>query len=205
MRRYSTVLTLTVAILISHTASASAQRWGRERLPRSGVCFYEDKDFGGRYFCSPPGSAVEIPRDMNDKISSVRLLGDAVVTLYKDDRFRGDSRVVQSDIRNLRDVGFNDRISSYRVDVLRRAQDDRYRDRSDDRYRNDRRGGRISTREAESIVRRSYRAVLDRDPDPAGLRDWTQQVIQNDWTQRDMDNALRQSDEYRALRQNRRR
>ena len=212
MRGFSAAFVLTAAIVVSHAPSAYAQRWGRERLPRSGVCFYEDKDFGGRYFCSAPGEAIQIPRDMNDKISSIRIVGDAVVTVFRDDSFRGQSRVIDSDVRNLRDVGFNDRISSYRVDVSRRFgndrdrddrdRDDRYRD---DRYRDERRNGRLSSREAEDIVRRGYRAVLQRDPDANGLRDWTQQVLKNNWTQSDLEAALRQSDEYRALRENRRR
>jgi len=54
-------------------------------------------------------------------------------------------------------------------------------------------------RDAEQIVRQSYRSVLGRDPEPAGLRSWTQEVINNNWTQRDLEWALRQSDEYRQL------
>jgi hypothetical protein len=64
---------------------------------------------------------------------------------------------------------------------------------------------RWTYRDAEQIVRRSYQSVLGRDPDPAGLRNWTEQVVNNNWTQRDLENALRQSDEYRQLHQARRR
>jgi hypothetical protein len=64
---------------------------------------------------------------------------------------------------------------------------------------------RWSYRDAEQVVRRSYRSVLGRDPDASGLRSWTEQVMNNNWTQRDLENALRQSDEYRDLRATRRR
>jgi hypothetical protein len=64
---------------------------------------------------------------------------------------------------------------------------------------------RWNYRDAEQIVRRSYRSVLGRDPDASGLRSWTEQVVNNNWTQRDLENALRQSDEYRELRSARRR
>ena len=50
------------------------------------------------------------------------------------------------------------------------------------------------------MVRRSYRNVLGRGPDPSGLRAWTDQVMANNWTERDLENALRQSDEYHTLR-----
>lgn len=234
MRRYSTALLLAGAIVVSHASTASAQRWGREAVPRSGVCFYEDIDFGGRYFCSPIGAAVDIPRAMNDAISSIKIIGDGAVTIFGDDGLRGQSRVIDSDVRDLRDLGFNDRISSYRVDLARSVANDRYRDGGDryrqdgyrddryrddryrddryrddrdrdDRYRDDRGNGRLSYRDAEGMVRRSYRAVLQREPDPDGLRNWAEQVQQHNWTQRDLENALRQSDEYRALREGRRR
>ena len=52
------------------------------------------------------------------------------------------------------------------------------------------------------MVRRSYRDVLGRNPDPEGLRSWTNAVMANDWSERELDAALRQSDEYRALRNN---
>src|SRR5262245_38578791 len=32
--------------------SASAQYWGRGSQPNSGACFYEDINYGGRYFCT---------------------------------------------------------------------------------------------------------------------------------------------------------
>ena len=212
MRRITTTLVLGAAFLLS-VAPAYAQRWGRGATPRSGVCFYEDINYGGRYFCSASGTSTsQVSSGNNDEISSIRLFGDAVTIVYRDPNFHGQSRVIDSSVSDLRSLGFNDRISSYQVDIGRGnwSRDAR-------RFPNDARGfpnngrtvqpnaSRWSYRDAEQVVQRSYRSVLGRDPDPSGLRNWTEQVINNNWTQRDLENALRQSDEYRALRQSRRR
>src|SRR5258705_7598261 len=119
MWRMTTALVLGPALLIN-VVPAYAQRWGREATPRSGVCFYEDINYGGRYFCSPVGaSTFEVSSGNNDEISSIRLFGDAVATVYRDPNFRGQSRVIDSSVNDLRSLGFNDRISSYRVDSYR--------------------------------------------------------------------------------------
>lgn len=207
MRRMTTALVLGAAVLLG-VAPAYAQRWGRGQTPRSGVCFYEDINYGGRYFCSPVGeSTSRVSSGNNDEISSIRLFGDAVATVYRDPDFRGQSRVFNSSVSDLRSFGFNDRISSFQVESARGnwSRDAR-------QYPNGQYGrtvqpnaSRWSYRDAEQIVRRSYRSVLGRDPDPAGLRNWTEQVINNNWTQRDLEYALRQSDEYRDLRSSARR
>ena len=216
MNRYKTVGILMGAAILANVSIASAQRWGREATPQSGVCFYENINFGGRYFCSPVGSTTSaVPSGMNDRISSVRLLGNAAVTLFRDPNFRGDSRVITSDIADLRGMGFNDRLSSYQVDAGRAfvrggnggngiARGRAYPNgnvypNGNGVYSN---GSLWTYGSAEAAVRQSYRAVLGRNPDPSGLRSWTQQVMNNNWTQRDLENALRQSDEYRALHNN---
>ena len=207
MKRMTTALVLGAACLIV-VAPAYAQRWGREATPRSGVCFYENINYGGRYFCSPAGTFTsQLSSVNNDEISSIRIFGDAAVTVYRDPNFRGQSRVIDSNLSDLRSLGFNDRISSYQVDAGRGnwSRDAR-------RYPNEPYGrtvqpnaSRWTYRDAEQVVRRSYRSVLGREPDPSGLRNWTEQVINNNWTQRDLEYALRQSDEYRELHQARRR
>ena len=207
MWRMTTALALGAAFLLS-VAPAYAQRWGRGPTPRSGVCFYEDINYGGRYFCSASGmSTSHVSSGNNDEISSIRIFGDAVATVYRDPNFRGQSRVIDSSVSDLRSLGFNDRISSYQVDSGRGnwSRDTR-------RYPNEPYGrnvqpnaSRWSYRDAEQTVRRSYRSILGREPDPSGLRSWTEQVINNNWTQRDLENALRQSDEYHELHQARRR
>jgi hypothetical protein len=208
MKRYTTIGILVGAALLVQASIASAQRWGREATPRSGVCFYEDINFNGRYFCSPVGSVTEgVPSGMNDRISSVRVFGNAVATVYRDPNLRGQAKTIDYDVRDMRGMGFNDRVSSYVID----AGFDRARNRNGNSYGNangnarDRvqaNNSRWSYRDAEALVRRSYQSVLGRNPDLEGLRNWTQQVMSRNWSQRDLEFALRQSDEYRASRYN---
>jgi hypothetical protein len=112
---------LATVALLTIAASASAQiRWGREAVPRSGACFYEDAGFRGRYFCARPGDRLSsIPEGMGDHISSIRTFGEAEVTVFRDRSFRGDSARFFDDIVNLRNQGWNDTISS--ILVSRRA------------------------------------------------------------------------------------
>jgi hypothetical protein len=220
MKRYTTIGIFMGAALLAHVPTASAQRWGREATPRAGVCFYEDIDFQGRYFCSPAGSVTEsVPSGMNDRVSSVRIFGNAVATVYRDPGLRGSAKVIDYNVPDLRREGFNDRVSSYAVDAGRFARsgnqngygsgsgwgsgavngNQRVDPYGRDPYGRDRvQVSRLTFREAESMVRRAYQSVLGRNPDPQGLRDWTQQVMTHNWTQRDLELAFRQSDEYRA-------
>jgi hypothetical protein len=124
------------------------------------------------------------------------------LTLFRDPNFKGDARVIDADVADLRGMGFNDRLSSYQVDTVRANRNARDRGRPNAISPNNRRWTYAG---AEKVVRQSYRSVLERDPDPSGLRNWTQQVMTNNWSQRDLENALRQSDEYRALRNENRR
>jgi hypothetical protein len=201
MKGYTTIGILVGAALLAHASTASAQRWGREATPRAGVCFYEDVNFDGRYFCSPVGAVTEgVPSGMNDRISSIRVFGNAVATLYRDPNLRGQAKVVEYDVPDMRRMGFNDRVSSYVVD----GGFDRGRNRNGNGngngYGYQGNGSRWSYRDAEAMVRRSYQSVLGRNPDPAGLRDWTREVMSRNWSQRELEFALRQSDEYRASR-----
>jgi hypothetical protein len=54
--------------------------------------------------------------------------------------------------------------------------------------------------EAADIVRRAYRAVLNREPDPTGLRDYKARVLRDHWSEQQVADDLRRSDEYRRLR-----
>ena len=104
-----------VSILIG-AATASAQSWGRPRLPAAGVCFYEDINYGGRYFCANVGSSLEhVSGGADDEISSIRVFGNAEVTVFRDSNFHGASRRFDSNVDDLRAAGLNDRVTSYRV------------------------------------------------------------------------------------------
>jgi hypothetical protein len=91
-------------------------RWGNPETPREGVCFYEDADFRGRWFCARTGEdSSEMPRGMNDRISSIRIFGRTEVEVFRDIRYRGASARFATDVRNLQREGWNDIVSSIRV------------------------------------------------------------------------------------------
>jgi hypothetical protein len=100
----------------ARSAARGQRRFGAEPMPRVGVCFFEDINFRGQYFCAGPGEEMaQMPRDMNDRISSLRILGNVEVTVYLDVRFQGPSARFSTDVSDLRRNGWNDRISSLRV------------------------------------------------------------------------------------------
>lgn len=167
--------------------------WGRAEFPQTGACFYKEPNFGGDYFCSRAGAAVaQVPRGANDKISSVRVFGNVEVTVFRDSDYRGDSRTFDNDLRDLRRGGWNDLISSYRIEPLRFGR----RGRRGQGRDSDGQNIGYTRRQAEAIVARAYRQVFDREPDPAASG-WVDQVMSNGWTEQQLMNELRKSEEYR--------
>src|SRR3954469_11553151 len=97
-----------VTLVLAQPASAQP-RWGRERLPNQGACFYEDSNFRGRYFCVRDGDQLRsLPSGMADRISSVRMLGATEVTVFRDSDMRGRSTRFANDVRDLKRAGWND-------------------------------------------------------------------------------------------------
>lgn len=79
------------------------------------VCFYEDFNYKGDRFCAHPGQADNALRGhWNDRISSIRIEGDAKVRVCEDYNYRGRCHTVTSNDSALRGRN-NDIISSYRV------------------------------------------------------------------------------------------
>jgi hypothetical protein len=176
--------------LVSVTAVVPgwAQSWGRSAYPRSGVCFYKETNFHGDYFCAGAGENVNaVPKDMNDKISSIKVFGNAEVILFRDVRFQGRSSRFETDIRNLKEVGWNDLISSIRV---RGSGGGGYPGGGGG-------GGRPNGNDAERVVRRAYQDVLGREPDASGMREYRSHIIDEGWTEAQVRDALRRSPEYR--------
>ena len=56
------------------------------------------------------------------------------------------------------------------------------------------------TASADRIIRRAYRDVLHRDPDPEGLAEYRRQIIENGWEYHDLRTVLARSEEGRAVR-----
>jgi hypothetical protein len=176
-RRWSSLAV--VGLVALATAGVEAQRWGRPRPPRAGACFYQNANFGGDWFCIQAGDGYDaMPDGLNDRISSIRVIGDASVVVYRNPNFGGRSSRFTDDVSNLQLEGWNDTISSVRVrlDLARVTRD-----------------------QAEEIVRRAYQAVLGRDPDP-GASGYIDRVMRDRWTQRDVERELRRSAEYRNRR-----
>jgi hypothetical protein len=181
------VLLFAIVATIGTASTASAQRWGRERSPRDGACFYKDPNFKGEYFCVAAGDEYNrMPEDMNDKISSIRIFGRAEVIVFRDIRFDGRSSRFETDINNLKSEGWNDLISSLRVRSVGRGFGN-----SSSNF--PRRPGE----DADRIIQRAYKDVLDREPDQSGMRLYRQRIIDDGWTEQQVRESLRNSPEYR--------
>jgi hypothetical protein len=78
------------------------------------VCFYEHVNYRGASFCARPGDADRRLGSFNDRISSIRIRGNAQVQVCEDFNFNGRCAVVDRSRSNLGGRN-NDIISSYRV------------------------------------------------------------------------------------------
>ena len=78
------------------------------------VCFYEHINYGGDSFCVRPGERLRSLGRWNDKISSIRVRGDAEALVCQHIRFDGRCVTIDRSVRNLGRRG-NDIISSIRV------------------------------------------------------------------------------------------
>ena len=176
---------MTIAVVTGFAVLAgSAVAWAQGGPPRNGACFYEDTNYRGQFFCVEAGDEVDnVPSGANDRISSIRLFGRADVRIFRDSRFRGESLRVDSNIRDLEDEGFDDAVSSIRIE--RRGAG----------------GGRSDSRNAELIVRRAYQDILERDPDPTGMRIYRSHIIDDGWTEQEVREDLRRSPEFREKRE----
>src|SRR5688572_4818942 len=171
--RHSTMLGLTAGLFaMLSAAQAEAQRWGRPNAPRAGACFYRDANFQGEYFCLRAGESLDaVPNELNDQISSIRTFGDVEVTVYQNRGFQGRSERF-SDVRNLQEQGWNDRLSSLQVEGGSRNGSF---GRPNGGFGNG--GGVGNNASAERIVRRAYQDILDREPDAAGMRTYRSRII----------------------------
>jgi len=170
--------------------TAQAQHFGRPATPSSGACFYRDANFQGEYFCLRAGESIEsVPADLNDQISSIRTFGrDVDVTVFQNRNFGGRSAHF-GEVRNLRNEGWNDRLSSLRVGGF--PQQGGFGRQSGG-------FGNYHGENPDRIVRRAYEDILNREPDEAGLRLYRSHIIDDGWTEQQVREALRTSPEYRT-------
>jgi len=88
--------------------------WGGSGRPSNGACFYTDANFGGERFCLNSNErTTSVGGHYNDRISSIRVMGRARVTVYRHNNYGGSSRTYSSDAAHLGD--FNDEITSIEV------------------------------------------------------------------------------------------
>ena len=125
MKKSFILLSAMAIALLAQVDTASAQiRWGRGSVPRAGACFYQDSGFRGEYFCASLGQTLpSVPNGMGDRISSIRTFGGAEVTVFRDRGFRGGSARFSGDVDSLRRNGWNDTISSIRIEGGRFGRD----------------------------------------------------------------------------------
>lgn len=185
-------------------ALAFAQPRDAHRGPR--VVLFEHPNFRGGAIVLYPGEDVynlarrdfDNGRRADDRISSILVEGGAEVTIYADPRYRGDSLRVTDDLRDLsrgdhRFVRFNDQISSVRVGLRRLP------DRPPGGDHGGHHDGPPPARiDPEKIIRRAYQDILEREPDPSGLRHFRSMIIDRGWSENQVRDALRASDEYRV-------
>jgi hypothetical protein len=183
------VASFALLVLLASASTATAQRWGRDRSPRDGACFYKDPNFRGDYFCIAAGDEFNrMPEEMNDKISSVKIFGRAEVIVFRDIRFDGRSSRFDGDVRNLKEEGWNDLISSIRVRTTGRGV---FGGQSNGSF------GRRPSDDPDRIVRRAYQDILEREPDANGMRLYRSRIIDEGWTESQIRESLRDSREYR--------
>jgi hypothetical protein len=94
--------------------------WGNN----AGACFYKEINYAGEYFCMRRGESYpNLPPGYNDRISSIKLLHHAEVTLYNDSNFAGRRGTTERDVPNLKawrtaddpSRTWNDRVSAIQV------------------------------------------------------------------------------------------
>lgn len=180
---------LMVAGALTLPSTTEAQyNWGRGSQPKSGACFYKEPDFEGDYFCARDGeNQRDMPHGMNDKISSIRVFGNASVTVFQDSRFEGRSSRFDYDVPNLKREGWNDLISSFRV-----AGGWGHGHGHGGGHGN---GGGYGN--PDEIIKRAYEDVLNREPDQEGLRVYRRHIVDDGWSEQQVRQSLRESAEYR--------
>ena len=101
-----TLVLLFVGMIGMAAAAASAQTWGRPQMPSTGACFFEEVNYSGQYFCTgADASTTRVPHGMENRISSVRVFGDAEVTLVSELGPLSFTRTFRSDISDLHRAG----------------------------------------------------------------------------------------------------
>ncbi|TQV70585.1 hypothetical protein FKG94_21435 [Exilibacterium tricleocarpae] len=77
------------------------------------VCFYENPDYQGEEWCYGIGDTGWIGASRNDRVSSIKVYGDAYVTIYQHSNYGGSNTVVMANTYKMDRL--DDEISSFKV------------------------------------------------------------------------------------------
>lgn len=80
---------------------------------RSGISLFSAPDFGGQQYVADR-EVTNLPKQYNDRAMSVRIEGRGSWQICSDSDFRGRCQIVDRDIRDLRQFGLGEAISSMR-------------------------------------------------------------------------------------------
>ncbi|WP_281646505.1 peptidase inhibitor family I36 protein [Parendozoicomonas sp. Alg238-R29] len=92
---------------------ASASGLASTTYAEDKVCFYEHSEYEGAEWCYGTGDNGWIGSSRNDKVSSIKLYGDAYATIYEHGNYGGKKTVVMGNTYRMDDL--NDGISSFKV------------------------------------------------------------------------------------------
>ena len=193
--------------LLANVAAAPPDRRGESYVPR--VIIYENANYKGDELTLFPGEEIDdLSRlrfrngaRINDAISSVRVIGGVELLGFEHHRFEGQVVRVTEDVRNfadrrMHDTGqsWNDRISSLAVRWNRGGNGGDFRPGRPGGGR----PGRPAMADPDPIIRRAYRDLLGRDPDPEGVRNYRGLMVDQGWSEQMVRANIRRSDEFRG-------
>lgn len=121
MKKLTITLGLSVAIICIASVALSAQA---RRNNRDQICVYENNNFTGWEQCFLPGEQIGDLGDHRNKVSSIRVFGEARAQAFMDRNFGGQALDVNSDLSDLAQLrmgagpiagNWNDKIESIRV------------------------------------------------------------------------------------------
>lgn len=112
MRTFSRIWSAASIVGIYLVSAAFAQ----DAAARDEVCVYTKKDYEGEEYCTSRSIQNLDDYDMNDKISSLSVRGNATAVLYKNANFRGKSIEYTGDVSRI-GGGMDDQASSIEVYV----------------------------------------------------------------------------------------
>src|SRR5437764_10745374 len=95
-----------IGVVFSLTQLNAAPQSGRRQQERGQdrVCFYKDIHYQGAEQCYRPGDEVTTLQNQRNTISSIRTYGRALVTVYDETNFNGDSMQFDSNAPDLGQV-----------------------------------------------------------------------------------------------------